>query len=176
MHKARRSAYCFIVDCVGSCSCYYCYCYCCRCHFCCYDCRSFIYWSHKRVKSTTYIMSWPNWSFTFGRSTRVSRDWVTQFHWKMAHHICVRNLSCQPQGRRGNLATSGCTVINFTPAERRDAAISHFASPSRILHFNSCKMHFAFFSCDCSRLDTVHRPVASTCHALLSSCHRVMWN
>lgn len=62
MHKARRSAYCFIVDCVGSCSCYYCYC--CCCHFCCYDCRSFIYWSHKRVKSTTYIMSWPNWSFT----------------------------------------------------------------------------------------------------------------
>lgn len=164
----RRSAYCFIVDCVGACSCYYCYC---CCHFCC----SFIYWSHKRVKSTTYIMSWLHFRQVHTSFTRLG--YPVPLKNGTSYRICVRNLSCQPQGRRGgNLATSGCTVINFTPAERRVAAISHFASPSRILHFNSCKMHFAFFSCDCSSLDTVHRPVASTCHALLSSCHRVMWN
>lgn len=103
--------------------------------------------------STTYIMSWLHFRQVHTSFTRLG--YPVPLKNGTSYRICVRNLSCQPQGRRGgNLATSGCTVINFTPAERRDAVISHFASPSRILHFNSCKMHFAFFSCDCSSLDT----------------------
>lgn len=133
----------------------------------------FIYFA-LRVKSTTYIMSWPKLKLHFRQvHTRASTETGLPSSiekWHITYVIwAVRYRECVQEGG----------VINFTPAER------HNSRPSRIASY--CISYFAFLT---AAKCILHSSVAiaqawmqassctstSTCHALLSSCHRVMWN